>query len=86
MRTLAHASELLSRLTASKGDCHTGHMQYMHAFKARMKRNYDGQRSMLCIGADLNLGDELDSPVILEQKHPLGTSLYKYTASYNIFE
>ena len=38
----------------------------MHAFKVRMKQNYDEQRSMLCIGATLNLGDKLDSPVILE--------------------
>ena len=40
----------------------------MHAFKVRMKQNYDGQRLMLCIGAELDLGGKLDSHVILEHK------------------
>ena len=38
----------------------------MHAFKVRMKENYDGQYLMYCIGVELNLGDKLDSHVILE--------------------
>ena len=51
-----------------------------------MKRNYDGQRSMPCIGAELNPGDELDSPVILEHDNSLDTYFYEHTAFYNACE
>ena len=52
------------RLSASKGAPHGP--PAMHAFKGKMKQNYDGQRSMLYIGAELNLGDKFESPVILK--------------------
>ena len=61
VHTLANVSELLFRLTESRGACRTGRPPAMHAFKGRMKQKYNGQHSMLCIGTELNLGDELDS-------------------------